>query len=150
MQAHQPTAQNRTYVELLTACGIPQAAIAGLMGISVPTLTAHYRDELDFGKQKMLGQVGATLFQGAIGRPARFDETGNKLQAELKPNMAAAMFIMKCQGGWKETHVVEHVDPTAGATERLNAALDSVLAAFDEDGRAALEAAAAADRGRAH
>lgn len=148
--AHQPTPNQRQYVELCVASGIPQPAIAGLIGISVPTLKVHYETELTFGKQKMLAQVAATQFQLAVGRAARFDEAGNKTQAELKPVPACGMFILKCQGGWKETHVFEHVDPTAGATERLNAALDRVLAAFDGGGSAAPEIAEEPDPGRPH
>lgn len=147
---HVPTDQQRQYVELCVASGIPQDAIAGLIKVSVPTLKAHYGPELAFGKQKMLAQVAATQFQQAVGRPARFDEKGNKVQAELKPVPACGMFILKCQGGWKETHVVEHVDPTAGATERLNAAIDRVLAAFDGEGRPAPEVAQAPDHGKPH
>lgn len=148
---HVPTDKQRQYVELCVAAGVNQDAIAGLIGISGPTLRAHYPNELGFGKQKMLAQVAATLFQGAVGRPARIDEkTGKTLQAELKPNITAAIFIMKCQGGWKETHVFEHVDPTAGATDRLNAVLDRFLATFEPGGGAEAPAAEAADQRRPH
>lgn len=132
MEAHRPTPQTRQHVELLTAVGIPQAHIAGILGISVPTLKTHYSQEIEIGAAKMLSQVAATLFQGAVGRPARFDEQGNKISAELKPNYACGMFIMKCRGGWKETSVVEHVDPSAGAAERLAAAINRTLAASAE------------------
>lgn len=148
--AHQPTASQRQYVELCVAAGIPQQAIAGLIGVSIPTLKAHYENELTFGKQKMLAQVAATQFQMAVGRPARFDEAGNKVQAEVKPVPACGMFILKCQGGWKETHVFEHVDPTAGATDRLNAAIGRVLAAFDGSGRTEAEAAQEPDQSKPH
>mgnify|MGYP006921347362 CR=1 FL=1 len=131
---HVPTDKQRQYVKLCVASGIPQDAIAGLMQISPPTLRQHYAAELAFGKQEMLATVAGTLFQHAVGRPARFDDKGKQLQAELKPNMTAGIFIMKAQGGWKETQVVEHVDPTAGATDRLNAAIDRILAASEPDG----------------
>lgn len=148
--AHQPTASQRQYVELCVAAGIPQQAIAGLIGVSIPTLKAHYETELTFGKQKMLAQVAATQFQMAVGRPARFDEHGKQVQAELKPVPACGMFILKCQGGWKETHVFEHVDPTAGATERLVAVVTSALAKINGDVGAAPEPAQPPDQGRPH
>lgn len=148
--AHAPTPSSRRHVELLTAAGIQQTAIAGLLGISVPTLKAHYGEELSFGKEKMLGQVAVTLFQQAVGRAAEFNDAGEKVRSEIKPNLTAAIFIMKCQGGWKETHVFEHVDPTAGATDRLNSAINRVLASFDGDGRAEAAPAADPDQGRPH
>lgn len=148
--AHQPTASQRQYVELCVAAGIPQQAIAGLIGVSIPTLKAHYETELSFGKQKMLAQVAATQFQLAVGRAAKFDEKGNKTQAEIKPVPACGMFILKCQGGWKETHVFEHVDPTAGATDRLNAAIDRVLTAFVGSGGAEAFVAQNPDQRKPH
>lgn len=148
--AHQPTASQRQYVELCVAAGIPQDAIAGLIGISIPTLKAHYGAELQLGKYKMIAQVAATQYQLAVGRPAKYDEEGRKIQSELKPYGPSGMFILKCQGGWKETHVVEHLDPTAGATDRLNAAIGRVLAAFDGNERTETEAAQEPNQSRPH
>lgn len=127
--AHEPTPKSREAVEMLVASGIPQQHIAGILGMSVPTLKAHYGDELELGKAKKIAAVAATVFQAAVGRPAKFDERGNKIQSEIKPDKASAFFILKCQGGWKETNVVEVVDPTVGALERLTGAVDRALAA---------------------
>lgn len=131
---HEPTPKTRDAVEMMIASGIQQQHIAGILSISVPTLKRHYPDELALGKAKKLAAVAATVFQAAVGRPARFDERGNKVQSELKPDKASAFFILKCQGGWKETSVVEFVDPTAGALERLTSAVDRALAASAEAG----------------
>lgn len=129
MEAHAPTQKTRDAVEMLVASGIQQKHIAGILAISVPTLKLHYPEELELGKAKKLAAVAATIFQSAVGRPAKFDELGNKVQSEIKPDKASAFFIMKCQGGWKETNVVEVVDPTAGARERLAGIVDRTLAA---------------------
>lgn len=126
---HEPSQKTREAVEMLVASGIQQAHIAGILQISVPTLKRHYGDELELGKAKKIAAVAATVFQAAVGRPAKFDERGNKVQSEIKPDKASAFFILKCQGGWKETSVVEVVDPTVGALERLTSAVDRTLAA---------------------
>lgn len=137
MEAHKPTDESRGHVELLTAVGITQVNIAAILGISVPTLKAHYGDELKLGKAKMIAQVGATLFQQAVGRPAKYDGNGRLIQSELKPDRTSAIFIMKTQAGWKETSVVEISDPTAGARERLAGAVSSTLAAQHREDDAA-------------
>lgn len=146
--AHEPTSKQREAVEMLVASGIQHKHVAGILGISEPTLRAHYADELTLGKAKKLAAVAATVFQAAIGRPARFDERGNQVQAELKPNVASAFFILKCQGGWKETNVVEIIDPTAGARERLAGLVDRSLASLEQDEGAAPDDAPPVDRGR--
>lgn len=146
--AHEPTSKQREAVEMLVASGIQHKHVAGILGISEPTLRAHYADELALGKAKKLAAIAATVFQSAMGRPARFDDRGNKIQAEIKPNVASAFFILKCQGGWKETNVVEVVDPTAGARERLAALVDRSLAALEPNGSTAPEDAPPMDRGR--
>lgn len=43
---HTPTAATRRAVRRAVTCGMPQAKIARLVGISVPTLRLHYSDEL--------------------------------------------------------------------------------------------------------
>lgn len=145
---HQPTTKTRDAVEMLVASGIQQQHVAGVLGISVPTLKRHYSEELELGKAKKLAAVAATVFQAAVGRPARFDERNNKTQSEIKPNLAAAFFILKCQGGWKETNVVEVVDPSAGARERLAREVDRCLTAIDGEGGAAADAPAGLDQQR--
>lgn len=145
---HAPTPQLRSHVEVLVASGIRQEHIAGILGISVPTLKKHYGEQLTLGKSRMLAKVAATLFQDAVGRAAIYDAKNNVVQSELKPNRASAMFIMKCQGGWKETNVVEISDPTAGARDRLAAAVDKLLATQQPEGDAAPEAVEATDRPR--
>ena len=46
---HVPTAATRKQVLTLSGYGVPQVEIAQTIGISKPTLQAHYRAELDAG-----------------------------------------------------------------------------------------------------
>ncbi|MBX3430802.1 MAG: hypothetical protein KF779_14560, partial [Hyphomonadaceae bacterium] len=40
--------------------------------------------------------------------------------------------IMRTQGGWRENQTMQIADPTAGARERLAAAVEAILARTDE------------------
>jgi hypothetical protein len=65
--------------------------ISDVMGMSIPTLYKYFKTELDTGKSIKISQIAETLFQEAIGG-----------------NVAACMFILKTQAGWKETNIVEN------------------------------------------
>lgn len=147
MEAHQPTSDSRQLVEVLALAGIAQSTIAKLIGggISVPTLAAHYREELDLAKPRRLAQVAGMAFQMALGRPARFDAEGRLIQSEIRPDKTMVMFILKTQAGWKETSVLELADPTLGARDRLASEVDRLIAAIHGDGGPAAEAVAGLD-----
>lgn len=147
-EAHAPTAESRQLVGLMTAAGFAQGIIAPLLRISVPTLTAHYDQELKSAKGEYLSRVAQMAFAMALGRPAQYDAEGRQLRAEVKPDRAMVMFILKTQGGWKETSVVEVSDPTAGARERLASAIDRVLAAQLGEGGAEAGSASGLDQQR--
>ena len=62
--------EQRKLVESMSGYGVPQADIAALVGesgISIDTLRAHFRKELDQGRAKANAKVGQTLFQKATG-----------------------------------------------------------------------------------
>lgn len=88
--AHVPTSESRQLVQAYCWSGLTQERIASHLGISVPTLTKHYRDELDHGKEKMLAKVASTIF--GIATQTR----------DLKASLTASIFILKTQGGWRE------------------------------------------------
>jgi hypothetical protein len=49
--SHKPVPELRRQVEALAGFGIPEADIAGLIGIDPKTLRKHYRQELDRSHQ---------------------------------------------------------------------------------------------------
>ena len=80
----KPTEEHREQVKLMTSLGIPQDRICRVIGISVPTLEKHFRDEIDLGAVEAHVKVGKFLF--------------DKAQTDLP----AAFFYAKTRMGWRE------------------------------------------------
>lgn len=100
-----PSERDKGRVEAWTVAGYNQADIANRLGISEPTLRAHYREQLDFGKMDFLAAVANSLGILAIGAPAVYDQNGRLLRAEVVRQAAPGIFILKTQGkklGWSE------------------------------------------------
>jgi hypothetical protein len=93
--AHGPTPMGRRQVEALAGFGVPEADIAGVVGIDAKTLRKHYLHELKHGHVKANAKVAENLFRKA---------TGDGREAVI-----AAIFWMKTRAGWKETSVQEHI-----------------------------------------
>jgi hypothetical protein len=91
--AFEPLETERKQVEALSGYGLPLDQIAVLVrkGISVDTLTAHFKDELISGKAKANSQVGRTLFQKATSG-----------------DTTAMIWWSKTQMKWSETVKNEH------------------------------------------
>jgi hypothetical protein len=89
-----PTDAHRKQVEAMSAYGIPQADIARVVGVSVPTLTTYFREEIDTGSTKAHAKVAESLFKKA---------TGDGPQA-----VTAAIFWAKTRMGWSERQIIEH------------------------------------------
>ena len=77
--------------------GIPEADIAGVLGIDPKTLRKHYRGELDHGQVKANAKVAENLYRKA---------TGDGREAVI-----AAIFWLKTRAGWRETNVHEISGP---------------------------------------
>ena len=92
--AHQPDDVQRRQVEALAGYGVPEAEIAGMVGVDAKTLRKHYRQELAFGHTKANAKVAENLFRKATG--------------EGRESVIAAIFWLKARGRWKETAVNEH------------------------------------------
>jgi hypothetical protein len=92
--SHQPDAFHRRQVEALAGYGIPEADIAGLVGIDAKTLRKHYKHELAFGHTKANAKVAENLFRKATG--------------DGRESVIAAIFWLKARGRWKETSLNEH------------------------------------------
>ena len=100
--AHKPTSESRELVGRLASIGIPQDKIADVIGVSAPTLRAHYRAELDGAALRANAAVAGNLFKMATGDGPRA--------------VTAAIFWMKTRGGWKENDISQQ-DPTELARE---------------------------------
>ncbi len=102
---YEPTPEQRSQVEALTAFGITQEHIAAILGICVDTLAKYYRSELDLGVAKATARVASNLFKKATG--------------DGKDSAVSAMFWLKTRAGWREVvrQEVEH-SGEVGVVER--------------------------------
>jgi hypothetical protein len=91
----EPTDEQRQQVEMLAAVGVPQDAMAELMGFEVKKLVRYFRRELDVGLHKANAKVAGRLYNNAMSG----DNT-------------AAIFWLKTRGRWRETpQAYEHSGP---------------------------------------
>lgn len=86
--AYEPSERDRSQVKMLCAMGVPDYDIALVMHLSAPTLRKHFFRELEVGHIESTAKVAQSLFKQATD--------------PVKPNVAAAIFWMKCRGGWRE------------------------------------------------
>jgi hypothetical protein len=83
---HDPTDAQRQTVRAMAGYGTPQADIALVIDISLPTLRLHYRRELDVSMAEANVQVAKSLYNMAVH----------------DKNTAAAIFWLKARAGWRE------------------------------------------------
>lgn len=103
---YAPTDKERGQVRTLAGMGISMMDIAKVIGISVPTLALHFRNELDLGTIEANTKVAAALFKTAT------DPT--------KPSVVAQIFWLKCRAGWREGEGIVPED-TPGKKAQANA-----------------------------
>jgi len=108
----EPTPEDRRMVRAFAGFGVPQEDIARHLGLDSKTLRKHFRNELDRGIVDANAKVAQSLFQMAT--------TGK--------NVAAAIFWMKCRGGWREKQVVEHSLAVISGTSHADELTDDQLA----------------------
>lgn len=86
--AYKPDDKTRAQVKMLAAMGVPDYDIAKVVGVSGPTLRKHFMAELETGHITANAQVAQSLFNQATNKE--------------KPNVAAAIFWLKCRAQWRE------------------------------------------------
>ncbi len=113
----QPTQEQRDLVETLSGYGIPQADIARLIRVSLATLHAHFREEMDLGIAKANAFVAGNMFKMATGDGPHAGRM--------------AMFWAKARMGWREVPQEINVnvnDTTERTTDERARAMALVLA----------------------
>lgn len=115
---HVPTAETRAAVQALAANGSTHKEITDYLSkmmaarcASEHTLRKHYATELGLAKTHQRLMVSQGLYRKAVGAPATFDKQGNKLRDEVKPEVTAQIFWLKCQANWVEPQKHEHSGP---------------------------------------
>ncbi len=101
--AHAPTKGSRQLVSELTGFGYPQTDIANFLGITVVTLTKHYRFELDNGTMNINVKVQRSAF--------------NKAKSKDPRNNAIMLHWLKTRCGWVEDKGADVVDQLAAILE---------------------------------
>jgi hypothetical protein len=86
--AYEPTPKDRANVQLLASVGTREGDIAKVVGVSQPTLRKYYATELDTGHILATARVAQSLYRMATDKD--------------KPNVAAAIFWLKSQAGWRD------------------------------------------------
>lgn len=76
-------------VEAMASFGLTDEEIAEIVGISVEALRKSFKYELSTAPPRMVAKVAQSLYQMATDIN--------------RPNAAAAMFWLKCRGGWKDS-----------------------------------------------
>jgi hypothetical protein len=113
--AHRPVYEasdkDRLTVKVMVAGGIEQTAIAGVLGISGPTLRKHFRREINTGMAEISAQVVSSLITMAIGRPGRRGTDTIPAQAAMPPNFNAAKWYSQARMGWQEHIIVDDGKP---------------------------------------
>lgn len=106
---HKPTPESRAAVQAMTALGITQEQICEYLSkfmklplASKHSLLKHYSTEIGLAKTHQVLMVSQGLYRKAVGAPASFDERGNKTRDEIKPEVTAQIFWLKCKAGWQE------------------------------------------------
>lgn len=85
-KAYQPSEASRKQVLALASFGVRQDQIALYLEVDAKTLRKHYRRELDTGHIQANAAVARRLYSAAV-------EEGN---------VAAMIFWLKAQAGWRE------------------------------------------------
>lgn len=96
----EPTDAQRADVELYAKV-MSQAMIAEALGISVDTLTRHFRKELDRGKREAVSAVGAKLLAKAMAG-----------------SIPCMIFYLRTQGKWSTR--LELTGPEGGPIEKID------------------------------
>jgi hypothetical protein len=78
-------------IERMVAYGFTQEQIAGVLGISHPTLRKHYADALEHGKARVIENVANSLYDVAVSG-----------------DVQAQKFFLSARGNWTEKQQTEH------------------------------------------
>lgn len=113
---HSPTEETRRQVEMMAACGLTSEQIYKCMGQpgTLYSFERLYRQEIDLGALRAVGQIGGTVLSIAIDR--------NHDQC-----MQAAMFFLRARGGWRDVRKVETDTKADLPQEKKDALIDEIL-----------------------
>jgi hypothetical protein len=103
---HKPTDETRHIVRSHAIVGTPQENICTILGISLPTLHKHYREELDTARDKANAAIGGALYTKA-----------------MSGDTASMIFWLKTRARWRETVDISNEDGSLKPEARQTALL---------------------------
>jgi hypothetical protein len=109
---HQPTPSSIATVEAAAQNGVPQRAIAALIGVSINTLRKHYASQLVYGNARLQAAICQAQLNVARGMPAQYDERGNLVREETKPIPSMLMYLGKVHCGQRDGGIGQFESPT--------------------------------------
>lgn len=127
---HVPTDRDRQIVEAMASYGIPEPAIAALVGaegVSEPTLRKHYRREIDTAQDKLTAKLNESIVAQALGHPVLYDDQGRVVRAEQKRYFPAAAWLLKRQDYLEDRRLEREAQAQAEAQRALRDRLKLVF-----------------------
>lgn len=113
--AHKFDEARNERVRKMAAVGVPNIQIARIEGIDVATLRKYYGEAADQGFITANVNIGRSIYDQAVGRPAEYDSQGRLIREELAPDKSCAIFLSKARLGLRETAAMEISGPDGGA-----------------------------------
>lgn len=135
--AHVKTDAVSNKVRMMAGVGMPQKVIALACDVSVDTLNRHYRRELDLGGTDANTQVGAAIFQNALGERVECVECdkgrteankkcrtcfGTGMVWRREPSATSQIWWSKNRMGWADQQKVEVNNISGPVVEQVSAA----------------------------
>lgn len=90
-------------VEKLASIDCSYEEMALVFACSVSTLQRNFAQAIEKGRAQGRASLKRKQFEVAMGSPAVFDEDGNQLEAESKPNPTMLIWLGKIRLGQKDT-----------------------------------------------
>lgn len=87
--------------------GASSEDICLIMGLEKNWLYSYYKKDLYAGRATANNKIAESIYGIAVGREAFFDEAGNEVRKEMKPNLTALIYLAKVRLGWHEVSIVE-------------------------------------------
>lgn len=128
MPAHNawiPTDEQRRQARTMAGLGATMEDIARVFEVNVNTVRRRLLKEFNRGQVDANLKVAQSLFEQAVGRPARYDEKGNKVVTERDPVVAAAIFWAKTRMRW--TYPKTEVEAVVTINDELAESTDAEL-----------------------
>lgn len=104
-----PSDEQRAEIRGMAIANLPIEFIAEVIGKDPKTIQKACPEEVKKGRARLIAAAATQTARFVYGAKAEFDDAGNMIRAEVKPEQAACFFVLKTQAkkhGWSER--VEH------------------------------------------